>query len=136
MTISYPRMDEHHAYLPHSGRALLKLPLDILVITSPLIFCQWNKLQSPQSRWDDTSNHARPSHCAQQAPWTFHIDINIASAIDFELLENIGPALATRIIETRTSLPDQRFNTLNELLQVNGIGDKTLDKLRPYLICN
>lgn len=108
----------------------------ILVITSPLIFCQWNKLQSPQSRWDDTSNHARPSHCAQQAPWTFHIDINIASAIDFELLENIGPALATRIIETRTSLPDQRFNTLNELLQVNGIGDKTLDKLRPYLICN
>ena len=27
MTISYPRMDEHHAYLPHSGLALLKLPL-------------------------------------------------------------------------------------------------------------
>ncbi len=108
----------------------------ILAITSPLIFCQWHKLQSPHSRWENTSNNARPSHSAQPEPWTFHIDINIATAIDFELLENIGPALASRIIETRKTLPNQRFNTPDELLQVKGIGDKTLEKLRPYLICN
>jgi competence ComEA-like helix-hairpin-helix protein len=59
------------------------------------------------------------------------ICINTASAAELELLPQIGPALATRIIEHRAA--HGPFRTPADLDKVRGIGEKTLEKLVPLV---
>jgi competence protein ComEA len=58
------------------------------------------------------------------------IDINLASVQDLQQLPGIGPIRAQRIIEERAKLP---FASVDDLRRVNGIGTKTLDRLRPHI---
>jgi len=59
------------------------------------------------------------------------IDINTASASQLEGLPGIGPVYASRIVELRSKLG--RFSSINQLLEVSGIGDRTLEKITPYV---
>jgi competence protein ComEA len=52
------------------------------------------------------------------------ISINNATPEDLERLPGIGPALAGRIVAARP------FNTIDDLLRVSGIGERTLARLR------
>jgi competence protein ComEA len=63
-----------------------------------------------------------------QAP----IDLNKATLEQLDALPGIGPAKAQAILETRLS--HGGFKRIDELLDVPGIGAKTLDKLKPHLI--
>lgn len=56
------------------------------------------------------------------------VDLNRADAAALETLPRIGPATAARIIEWRTE--HGPFATVDDLLAVTGIGEKTLDGLR------
>jgi competence protein ComEA len=60
------------------------------------------------------------------------IDINAASAADFERLPGVGPRTAAEITAFRDLLGG-RFTSIEQLLDVNGIGPKTFQKLRPYV---
>ena len=68
---------------------------------------------------------------SQPAPASGLIDLNRASAEELESLPSIGPALAARIIEYREQHP---FRTVDDLDQVKGIGPKTLEAVRPFVI--
>ncbi|WP_416446977.1 helix-hairpin-helix domain-containing protein [Leucobacter sp. HNU] len=56
------------------------------------------------------------------------IDLNAADPAGLETLPRIGPALAQRIVEWRTA--NGRFRSVDDLLEVPGIGEKTLDGFR------
>ena len=56
------------------------------------------------------------------------VALNSASLEDLETLPGIGPAIAGRILELRAARG--RFKSLDELLDVSGIGPKTLNRLR------
>jgi competence protein ComEA len=60
------------------------------------------------------------------------VDINTANQAELESLPRIGPVLAARILEYR----DQNgpFKRIEDLVRVKGIGDKTLERLRPYVV--
>ena len=58
------------------------------------------------------------------------IDINPASASDLEALPGVGPAIAQAIVQTRVDRGP--FLSLDELLEVPGIGDTKLAQLRPF----
>ena len=58
------------------------------------------------------------------------VRINSASAGELQQLPGIGPALAKRIVETRSG---GRFNSAEDLLRVPGIGKAKLAKLRDYV---
>jgi competence protein ComEA len=62
---------------------------------------------------------------------SFVIDINQATAEDFQKLPGIGPALAGRIVAYRKK--HGPFRRVEDLLVVRGIGHKKWKAIRPYL---
>ena len=60
------------------------------------------------------------------------VDVNAASEEELELIPGIGPAMAQRIIDWREQ--NGPFERIEDLLNVRGIGVKTLEKLRPYVV--
>jgi len=59
------------------------------------------------------------------------IDINTASLEQLQLIDGIGPSIAQRIIDYRTENGD--FKTIEELMNVSGIGEKTFEKMKVYI---
>ncbi len=60
------------------------------------------------------------------------INVNKATLKELQLLPAIGPTTAQEIILSRES--QGPFHYPEDLLAVKGIGEKTLDKIRPYLV--
>jgi comEA protein len=59
------------------------------------------------------------------------LDINRIGTLELQQLPGIGPALAARILEYREE--NGPFTQVEDLLRVNGIGEKTLERIRPYI---
>ena len=59
------------------------------------------------------------------------VDINRADQEELEKLPGIGPVLAERIIEYRTSYGD--FYDIEEVMEVSGIGEKILEKIEDFI---
>jgi len=62
------------------------------------------------------------------------LDVNAASAADFERLPGVSPALAARIVELRTR--DGPFSSVDDLRRVRGVGETALARLRARLAVN
>ena len=58
------------------------------------------------------------------------IDINSASETDLEDLPGVGPVTAAAIIDYRTQ--NGPFLTVDDLIDVSGIGPSTLEQIRPF----
>ena len=59
------------------------------------------------------------------------VDLNQATWPELTLLPQISETMARRIVEFRER--EGRFEALDELQQVPGIGPRTLEQVRPYL---
>lgn len=57
------------------------------------------------------------------------VNVNSASVTELEELPGIGPAIAQRIVEHRDA--HGPFSSIEDLTEVSGIGDATVEKLRP-----
>lgn len=62
----------------------------------------------------------------------FLVDVNQADWPELALLPDIGEQLARRIVEHRET--NGPFRDLDQLKDVRGIGPKTFDGMRPYLV--
>ncbi len=67
------------------------------------------------------------------APRPSPIDLNAASLAEIELLPEIGPALAARIVESRQK--DGPFRSAHDLDRVRGIGKGTIERVSPLVEC-
>jgi competence protein ComEA len=65
---------------------------------------------------------------AAGSPGGAPVNLNSATVIDLDGLPRIGPAMAARIVAWREE--NGPFAAVDDLLQVTGIGEKTLDGLR------
>jgi competence protein ComEA len=59
------------------------------------------------------------------------VDLNTATAAQLEALPGVGPATAQAIIDYRTQ--HRRFRSVNELLEVRGIGEAKLAQIKPHV---
>lgn len=59
------------------------------------------------------------------------IDINTASAAEFQTLKGIGKKKAAAIVANRDA--NGPFKSVDDLTRVKGIGKKTVEKLRPFI---
>ncbi len=62
----------------------------------------------------------------------FVVELNSASKAELANLPRVGEKLAERIVERREELGG--FRSVDDLLGVKGIGEKTLDKMRPFCV--
>jgi len=60
------------------------------------------------------------------------LDLNHADAKDLESLPGIGPVLAQRVIEYRTTVG--KIQAVDDLRAVKGIGPKILARIRPVVM--
>jgi len=68
----------------------------------------------------------------QQAPAPEEkVDLNSATAEDLEKVPGIGPTLAERIVAFRDE--HGRFEKVDDLLNVRGIGTRSLERIRPHV---
>jgi competence protein ComEA len=83
------------------------------------------------------STHAQPvsaqaaDHAPARTAATAMVNLNTATAADFEGLPGIGAKTAARIIEYRQK--NGPFKKVEELMNVRGIGEKNFLKLKPQL---
>ena len=59
------------------------------------------------------------------------ININTADAIELETLPGVGPSTAAAIVRFRTE--QGNFVTIEDLLQVSGIGPAKFAQMEPYI---
>jgi len=67
------------------------------------------------------------------SPWAtsgIKVNVNLASQQELESLPGIGRTLASRIIEFRKT---RKFQKVDDLLEVRGIGPSTLEKIRAFV---
>jgi len=68
---------------------------------------------------------------AKKVPPSSPISINDASGAELQRIPGIGPSMAQRILAYRRERGG--FSSIEELMEVRGIGEKTLAKMRPYV---
>ncbi len=68
----------------------------------------------------------------QPRPSEYTIDANTATWVEFAQLEGVGQTLGQRIVEDRDA--NGPFRSIDDLLRVKGIGPKTIEDMRPWLV--
>jgi competence ComEA-like helix-hairpin-helix protein len=77
------------------------------------------------------SGPAIPASSDQSVP-DMRIDINSATMAELSLRPGIGPALAQRVIDDRQA--NGPFASVDDLNRVKGIGNATIEKIRPFAV--
>ena len=77
---------------------------------------------APSAAPKATASEARP------------IDLNTADLAALESVPGIGKSLSQRILTFREK--NGPFQSVDDLLKVQGVGEKSIQKLRPYLTVN
>ncbi len=65
--------------------------------------------------------------------YEFQLDVNSASWVEWMQLEGIGEATARKIVADREQ--NGPFKSVEDVARVKGIGPATLEKMRPWLVC-
>jgi comEA protein len=77
--------------------------------------------------------HFASGHSADSASVSL-IAINRADKNLLEQLPGVGPVLAKRILDFREK--NGKFKTAEDLMKVKGIGNKTYDRISPFIRCD
>ena len=78
-----------------------------------------------------TARAAQVPAAAQAKPATAIVNLNTATQSELEALPGIGPKVAARIVEYRKTKGP--FKKIEEVMNVQGVGEKSFLKLRPQL---
>jgi competence protein ComEA len=71
------------------------------------------------------------SAASKLQPGDSPIDVNEANAVELMRVPGVGPVMAQNILDARK---EHRFVSVEDLDRVKGIGRKTLERIRPYVV--
>ncbi len=112
VNLAQPVIDGSRLYIPRRGS------------TVPLVPPEQLSGGAPPAGGSATEGDGAPSN----AP----IDLNTATVVQLDALPGVGPATAASIVEYRTKIG--RFKSVNQLLDVPGIGEAKLTAMRKRLV--
>ncbi len=105
---------------------------DPLSLATSLEFPSLQQNDSPSLRTETEKDHSTTEEtneaAADQEDHTGQIELNSATAEQLDTLPGIGPVKAAAILEYRQQIGG--FTRKEQLLNVDGIGQKTYDKLK------
>ena len=90
-----------------------------------------SKIDSIIAAEEDTSANARGAHAAGSKFVDFPVNINTADIAELTAIPGVGKVIATRIVDYRNL--HGKFNRLEELRNVKGIGEKKFAKIRQHV---
>ena len=108
------------------GSTYFFLALVTLAFLAAVLYLTFGANRTEQEGY--TVQTERPAQEEEIAPVRVLVNINTASAEELESVSGIGPVLAQAILDYRAEHGD--FQTLDELLEVRGIGSAKLDAMR------
>jgi competence protein ComEA len=79
----------------------------------------------------EVPSRARTTSAKFKEPGDGMVNLNTASSAALQRLPGVGPSTAAKIIEYREQTGG--FRTVEELMEVRGIGEKKLQKMRPFV---
>ncbi len=107
--------------------------LIVLALSVGLFTGAWSARPIPLAVHHSTSTYGsrdNPIH------WTrlnrMKVDVNQANLAELDLLPGVGPSLAQRIKVHRDEHGE--FENHEDLVAVKGIGDRTLNRMKPFLV--
>ena len=108
------------------GSTYFFLALVTLAFLAAVLYLTFGANRTEQEGY--TVQTERPAREEEIAPVRVLVNINTAPAEELETVTGIGPVLAQAILDYRAEHGD--FQTLDELLEVRGIGSAKLDAMR------
>ncbi|UUO08874.1 helix-hairpin-helix domain-containing protein [Blastopirellula sp. J2-11] len=102
----------------------LAVVIVLLLLTVGMSIYAWRD-QNRRTHWIDIEQ-------VEPVPVAYIVDINQADWPELTQLPGIGETLAKRIVESRETMGP--FLDHHDLQRVRGIGPRTLERLRPYLL--
>ena len=109
-----------------SGRELLVLAVGIGLLLAAIGLAQ--VLQASR-----TSASVAVTQGGDSLPMPTRLNVNTAAGYELEMLPGIGPKTAEAIVQYREE--HGPFASLGALAEVPGIGEKTIQKIRPHAMC-
>jgi comEA protein len=103
----------------------ITIALCTLAVALTGLFASPTALAAPPVDEDDTTEVAKPVEGLEG-----QVNINTASQAELELLPGIGPSIAGKMIAYRE---EHKFEQLNHVMRIKGIGKKTYAKIKPYM---
>ncbi len=79
-----------------------------------------------------SGNETTNSNTSSSVTQSDKVNLNTADSAMLQTIPGIGPSKAERIIEYRTS--NGRFNSIEDIKNVSGIGNKTYESIKDYLV--
>ena len=108
------------------GSTYFFLALVTLAFLAAVLYLTFGANRTEQEGY--TVQTERPAREEEIAPVRVLVNINTATAEELATVTGIGPVLAQAILDYRAEHGD--FQTLDELLEVRGIGSAKLDAMR------
>ena len=106
-----------------------RIVIPAITPTPPTISDQAPPIQRSIDAGDPDQTHGDPT---SSSPPDFPLDLNAATIEQLKSLPGIGDTRANQIVSFRTSVGG--FSTLEQLLEISGIGAKTLEAIRPLVV--
>ncbi|MCR4784134.1 MAG: helix-hairpin-helix domain-containing protein [bacterium] len=78
---------------------------------------------------------ASGENAAQEAGGVeFTLNLNLATEEEMQRVPGIGPSISKSIVDFRSSLPDGKFTSKEQLKQVIGVGEANYARFEPYFV--
>lgn len=120
-----------------AGGAVRRADLEVLNLAQPLTdgvkvdVARKGTSQRAVASGAATTSGAAGATGVMPSPTVPIVNINTADEPTLELIPGVGPVTANAILDYRDRVG--RFSTIEQLLDVNGIGPATIENIRPYI---